>query len=142
MIESYLATYDYNLPLRDAERDPELSLRRRMLAAIGCHVALDSGYYDAQSLAAGLLDIASERNEGLDDGKGGAAERLQDLLGRGSEARMNRPGKASGNWAWRFTEEALSATVAARLAELTTTYGRRRGPTVAMAEAHERSEGT
>ena len=60
MIESYLATYDYNLPLRDAERDPELSPRRRMLAAIGCHVALDSGYYDAQSLAAGLLDIASE----------------------------------------------------------------------------------
>lgn len=82
MIESYLASYDYNLPLRDAERDPELSPRRRMLAAIGCHVALDSGYYDAQSLAAGLHDIASERNEGLDGGRSDASERLQNLLAR------------------------------------------------------------
>lgn len=82
MIESYLATYDYNLPLRDAERDPDLSPRRRMLAAIGCHVALDSGYYDAQALASGLLDIASESNEGLGDGRSGASDRLQDLLAR------------------------------------------------------------
>lgn len=28
---------------------------------------------------------------------------LQDLLGLGSEARMNTPGSSSGNWAWRFS---------------------------------------
>jgi 4-alpha-glucanotransferase len=27
---------------------------------------------------------------------------VQDLLGLGSEARMNRPGTASGNWRWRL----------------------------------------
>ena len=28
---------------------------------------------------------------------------LQDVLGLGSAARMNRPGIASGNWRWRAT---------------------------------------
>jgi 4-alpha-glucanotransferase len=27
---------------------------------------------------------------------------MQDLLGLGSESRMNVPGRASGNWGWRF----------------------------------------
>ena len=33
---------------------------------------------------------------------------LQDLLGLGAEARMNLPGRAEENWAWRCTEEMLS----------------------------------
>jgi 4-alpha-glucanotransferase len=49
---------------------------------------------------------------------------VQDLLGLGSEARMNRPGKATGNWSWRVGEGALSPAVAARLASMTRTYGR------------------
>lgn len=32
---------------------------------------------------------------------------LQDLLNLGSEARMNVPGRAGGNWRWRFTEDML-----------------------------------
>ena len=49
---------------------------------------------------------------------------LQDILGLGSDARMNRPGKAEGNWTWRFDERTLAPALAARLAELTQTYGR------------------
>lgn len=30
---------------------------------------------------------------------------MQDVLGLGSEGRMNTPGKPAGNWTWRFTEE-------------------------------------
>jgi 4-alpha-glucanotransferase len=48
----------------------------------------------------------------------------QDLLGLGSEARMNRPATASGNWTWRLREGALDGDVAARLLHLTRTYGR------------------
>jgi 4-alpha-glucanotransferase len=33
---------------------------------------------------------------------------LQDLLNLGSDARMNVPGRADGNWRWRCTEEMLS----------------------------------
>lgn len=50
---------------------------------------------------------------------------LQDVLGLGSEARMNRPSVASGNWRWRCTAPASQlARLAERLAELTTLYGR------------------
>lgn len=80
MIESYLADYDYNLPLRDAEKDPAISTRRRMLAAIGCHIGLDSGYYDAQALAACLLDMAREQNEALPDNQRKARNQLANLL--------------------------------------------------------------
>lgn len=34
---------------------------------------------------------------------------LQDVLGVGSEGRMNLPGSSSGNWRWRFCEEQLTA---------------------------------
>ena len=32
---------------------------------------------------------------------------MQDVLGLGSDARMNTPGTADGNWTWRFTDDAL-----------------------------------
>ncbi len=49
---------------------------------------------------------------------------LQDLLGLGSEARMNLPGRAAGNWGWRYLPEHLSKQLGARLLETTTIYGR------------------
>lgn len=49
---------------------------------------------------------------------------LQDVLGLGSDARMNRPGDAVGNWRWRFTDADLTPSIVERLAELTMTYDR------------------
>lgn len=49
---------------------------------------------------------------------------LQDLLGLGSEHRMNRPGTAEGNWAWRFEWPQLEAVDAAGLADLVRASGR------------------
>jgi len=49
---------------------------------------------------------------------------LQDLLGLGTEARMNLPNSTEGNWSWRFKENALTDKVATRLRELTELYGR------------------
>ncbi|HEX9399666.1 MAG TPA: 4-alpha-glucanotransferase [Anaeromyxobacter sp.] len=49
---------------------------------------------------------------------------LQDVLGLGSEARMNRPATLGGNWTWRFREEALRPEHAERLAELARIYDR------------------
>lgn len=49
---------------------------------------------------------------------------LQDVLGLGSEGRMNRPSTASGNWRWRFREGDLGPALAGRLGELTGLYGR------------------
>ena len=39
----------------------------------------------------------------------------QDVLGLGSEARMNRPGKTGGNWRWRLERGALTPALARRL---------------------------
>jgi 4-alpha-glucanotransferase len=49
---------------------------------------------------------------------------LQDVLGLGSEARMNIPARESGNWSWRYRREQLDSRVRSRLKEMTETYGR------------------
>lgn len=49
---------------------------------------------------------------------------LQDVLGLGSEARMNTPGAAQGCWAWRFEEDQLAHWHAPLLANLARRYGR------------------
>jgi 4-alpha-glucanotransferase len=52
---------------------------------------------------------------------------LQDVLGLGSEARMNTPGSGSGDWIWRFRDGALTRELAARLRDLTAHTGRLHG---------------
>jgi len=49
---------------------------------------------------------------------------LQDVLGLGSEARMNLPARAEDNWRWRFLPGALTENIRERLKELTRLYGR------------------
>jgi len=49
---------------------------------------------------------------------------LQDLLGLGSEARMNLPARPDGNWRWRYLREMITPEVVERLKEMTTLYGR------------------
>jgi 4-alpha-glucanotransferase len=49
---------------------------------------------------------------------------LQDLLNLDNSTRMNLPGRATGNWTWRFTSDAISPRLVDRLLEATTLYGR------------------
>ena len=49
---------------------------------------------------------------------------VQDLLGLGSNARMNFPGKEDGNWGWRYQPNALTAEIGDRLSSLIKVYGR------------------
>ena len=49
---------------------------------------------------------------------------LQDLLGLGSEARMNTPGVAGGNWQWRFQWAQLTDAIRDRFAHVTRSTGR------------------
>jgi 4-alpha-glucanotransferase len=49
---------------------------------------------------------------------------LQDILGLGSEAKMNAPGVAEGNWQWRYTSQVLTSNLSDRLKHLTYLYGR------------------
>lgn len=49
---------------------------------------------------------------------------MQDVLGLGSEARMNTPGRAEGNWTWRVPRAALVPEVARTLHALARVYER------------------
>jgi 4-alpha-glucanotransferase len=49
---------------------------------------------------------------------------LQDVLGLGSEARMNAPGKLGDFWTWRFAWDQLDPAAAERLLTLSQTSNR------------------
>ncbi len=49
---------------------------------------------------------------------------MQDVLGLGSEARMNRPGDADGCWGWRFDWTQVQPWHAGRLHEISSAHGR------------------
>jgi 4-alpha-glucanotransferase len=49
---------------------------------------------------------------------------MQDVLGLGTEARMNQPATLGGNWRWRYRAGALQPELAQRLRELAELYER------------------
>ncbi|MEN9246395.1 MAG: 4-alpha-glucanotransferase [Thermostichales cyanobacterium SRBZ-1_bins_19] len=49
---------------------------------------------------------------------------LQDVMGLGSDSRMNTPGTSENNWGWRYTAEMLHGGLSERLSSLSLTYGR------------------
>jgi 4-alpha-glucanotransferase len=49
---------------------------------------------------------------------------MQDILGLGAEARMNRPATTTGNWRWCLAAGTAKAALARRLSRLTQIYGR------------------
>ncbi len=57
-----------------------------------------------------------------------AMVQAQDVLGLGSEARMNKPGNARGSWQWQMQPGALTAALARRLREATEEAGRLPSP--------------
>jgi 4-alpha-glucanotransferase len=82
---------------------------------------------DADTLAHGFVDpepewrlirLASSSRASL------AMVQIQDVLGLGSEARMNMPGAEGGQWTWRLEPGQLTASHAERLREVTAAAGR------------------
>ena len=62
--------------------------------------------------------------EALDSQADTAIIPAQDLLELGSEARMNFPGIARGNWGWRLKDGALTHEIAEELRSISMEYGR------------------
>lgn len=53
---------------------------------------------------------------------------VQDLAGYGGDTRINTPGKAAGNWAFRLTREALAALPVERFRRMNDDYSRSPNP--------------
>ena len=66
----------------------------------------------------GLIELAYASRAAL------AIVPAQDVLGLGSDARMNHPGKTQGNWRWRLERGALTPALARRLSRLASQHGR------------------
>jgi 4-alpha-glucanotransferase len=88
------------------------SLRPRERAAVGL---------DPREPHWGLIELAYASRAAL------AIVPAQDVLGLGSEARMNRPGRTAGNWRWRLERGALTPARARRLRGVAEQHDRARG---------------
>jgi 4-alpha-glucanotransferase len=76
------------------------------------------GFLDEREPWWGLIRLAFSSPARL------AMIQAQDVLGLGSEARMNNPARASGSWRWRMGPGALTAELAKRLRAATEEAGR------------------
>ncbi len=93
--------------------NPEL--KERVLEAVGGGEGASQGGNSQDSLGGfvwGLIQTAYVTRAVA------AMVPVQDVLGLGSEGRMNVPGTASGNWEWRMGASALTPAAAGRLREL------------------------
>ena len=73
---------------------------------------------DGREINWDLIHAASQSVAGM------AIYPLQDVLGLGSDARMNRPGDAEGCWGWRFDWRQVQPWHAERLKQISAAHGR------------------
>lgn len=94
--------------------------------ALGWYRSLDEGTRARVDFFLGAREVMPEA---LVRATLGSVARLavipaQDLLGLGSEARINTPGTVTGNWQWRLASGALTRELAEHCARLNASFGR------------------
>lgn len=93
---AYTGTHDNNTSRGWFEREANPAVRKRVEQYLGRKVSV-------QQVAAEMVRLVMASPAVL------SVVPLQDLLGLGQEARMNFPGRKSGNWKWQLTQEQLGA---------------------------------
>ena len=113
-------------PSGTSEHRPD-RVRAHSVCYVGTHdnapaaawAALGGADADYAMRCLGVYDVARLPEALLRAGMGSRAElfiaQMQDVLGLGAESRMNTPGTAAGNWAWRLLPGQADAQAAARL---------------------------
>jgi len=110
----YTGTHDNNTARAWFETELDDPGRLRLSRYIGREVTADTVHKELIRLA--MMSVANT-----------AIVPMQDLLGLGEWARMNRPATEKGNWQWRLAPEQLTASLTKQLKELTEIYGRSNG---------------
>ncbi len=105
----YTGTHDTNTVRGWFSAEASVREKANLLGLVGKEVGVDEVSFEVVKLAmssvAGLCLVP-----------------LQDVLGLGSEARMNNPSKSVGNWQWRVTPKQLSNPNLVKLGDLTANY--------------------
>ncbi len=107
----YTGTHDNNTVRGWFETEASSESKTRLMDYLGGHVTVDRLHWALIRLA--MMSVADT-----------AVIPIQDLLGLGSEARMNNPSKLEGNWSWRLVENPVTSELTNRLRETTRIYGR------------------
>lgn len=107
----YTGTHDNNTVRGWFENEASKAEKQRFLRYLGRRVSVQKVHEEFIRLA--MMSVANT-----------TIIPMQDILGLGSSARMNRPASIGGNWRWRLSRGYLGSSVADRLAQITVTYGR------------------
>ncbi|PZU92846.1 MAG: 4-alpha-glucanotransferase [Leptolyngbya sp.] len=100
----YTGTHDNDTTVGWFEKMPDHE-RERLQQYLGC-ISPEGIHWSLIRLA--LLSVSNQ-----------AIIPLQDVLGYGSDCRMNTPGLSDGNWGWRYEAKVLTDEVSDRLRSLT-----------------------
>ena len=107
----YTGTHDNNTVRGWFKNEATPEDRKRVLEYLGREAPLEEPNWEFIRLA--MMSVANM-----------AIFPMQDILGLGEEARMNKPGTTAGNWEWRLLPDLLTPGLAERLAKMTDLYGR------------------
>ena len=107
----YTGTHDNNTARGWFENEADPETRKRFFKYLGREICRETVHWELIRLA--MMSVADR-----------SVFPLQDILGLGAEARMNRPSTTEGNWEWRLSPEQLTPTIAEQLREMTELSGR------------------
>jgi 4-alpha-glucanotransferase len=107
----YTGTHDNNTARGWFEGEATPEIRERLFHYLGREVPAEKIHWELIRLA--MMSVANM-----------VIIPMQDILGLGEEARMNRPATTQGNWQWQLLQEQLTPSLAQGLREITEIYGR------------------
>ena len=107
----YTGTHDNNTVRGWFEKEATGEDKKRLFRYLGRDVQADKISWEFVRMA--MMSVANV-----------AIIPMQDILGLGEEARMNRPATSEGNWHWRILAEQLTPSVAKKLREIAEVSGR------------------
>jgi 4-alpha-glucanotransferase len=108
---AYTGTHDNNTARGWFEKEATSEDKKRLFRYLGRKVAAEELHWELIRLV--MMSAADM-----------AILPMQDLLGLGEEARMNRPATREGNWLWRLEADQLTPSLSTKLREMTQIYGR------------------
>jgi 4-alpha-glucanotransferase len=107
----YTGTHDNNTTKGWFKKEATSEEKERLVRYLGREVSGEEIHWELVRLA--MMSVA-----------GMAIIPMQDILGLGAQARMNRPGRKDGNWHWRLLEKEVNSFLAEKLGKMTYIYGR------------------
>ena len=107
----YTGTHDNNTARGWFEKEARPAQKKRLFDYLGGKVPASRVHWELIRLA--MTSVADL-----------AIIPMQDVLGLGQQARMNRPSTVKGNWTWRLQPRKITAPTIRKLAKLTQTYDR------------------